>query len=104
VVPELLSNLGGRFTVLAFFLFGIGALTYARHPEGAVEFNKRRSLVWLSTWLDRRAGREPTTAVLDQRTLAEADAPALGLTADGQTQPDGAAPSVPERSHQPGGS
>jgi ABC-type branched-subunit amino acid transport system permease subunit len=102
VVPELLSNLGSRFTVLAFFLFGIGALTYARHPEGAVEYNKRRSLLRLSAWLDRRAGREPTTAVLDQRTLAGAEPPAVELSGDGQTQTDGAAPPVPERSRPPG--
>jgi hypothetical protein len=24
-------------------LFGLGALTYARHPEGVLEFNKRKS-------------------------------------------------------------
>ncbi|HEX4540628.1 MAG TPA: ABC transporter permease [Acidimicrobiales bacterium] len=88
VVPELLGNLGSRFTVLAFFLFGIGALTYARHPEGAVEYNKRRSLLRISAWLDRRAGREPTTASFDRRTLAAPDVPTRELGDDGKVEPD----------------
>jgi hypothetical protein len=111
LVPELLSDLGGtsafsflgsRVTALAFFLFGIGALTYARHPEGAVEFNKRRVLLRVAAWLDRRAGREPTAGVADATTLARGQAPALELSGDGQAVTDGAAPPVPERSPHPG--
>jgi len=112
LVPELLSDLGGtsvfsflgnRVTALSFFLFGIGALTYAKHPEGAVEFNKRRSLLWIAAWLDRRAGREPTAGVADAATLARGQAPALELSGDGQAVADGPAPVVPERSPHPGG-
>src|SRR5690606_34903881 len=29
---------------IAFVLFGLGALTYAKHPEGIVEFQTRRSV------------------------------------------------------------
>jgi ABC-type branched-subunit amino acid transport system permease subunit len=111
LVPELLGDLGGtsafsflgsRVTALAFFLFGIGALTYARHPEGAVEFNKRRVLLRVATWLDRRAGREPTAGIADAATLARGQAPALELSGDGQAVADGAAPAVPEHSPHPG--
>lgn len=43
LVAEILSRLGlpGGFQ---YVLFGLGALTYARHPEGIVEFNKRAIL------------------------------------------------------------
>jgi ABC-type branched-subunit amino acid transport system permease subunit len=104
VIPQLLGYFGGQSQALSFFLFGIGALTYARHPEGAVEFNKRRSLLWISAWLDRRAGREPTAEIADAATLARAQEPALELAGDGQRDVDGAHAPVPERSPQQGGS
>jgi ABC-type branched-subunit amino acid transport system permease subunit len=91
VVPQLLSHLGGNAQALSFFLFGIGALTYARHPEGAVEYNKRRSLLWISAWLDRRAGREPTVGIADAAALARGQAPALELAGDGQALSGGQA-------------
>lgn len=105
IVPELLSDLGshGRFNALAFFLFGIGALTYARHPEGAVEFNKRRVLLRVSAWLDRRAGREPTSGIAVPVAPAMAEGPALPLNGGNRSQDDGGAPSVTERSRQHGG-
>jgi ABC-type branched-subunit amino acid transport system permease subunit len=108
VLPELLSHLGnnGQFTVLAFFLFGIGALSYARHPEGAVEFNKRRILLRIAAWLDRRAGREPTAGVAVPAKPAMAQGPALpinGEGGDGRAQTTRPAPSVAERSHPQGG-
>jgi ABC-type branched-subunit amino acid transport system permease subunit len=43
-VPELLHHLPGRLRNLEFVLFGFGAITYARHPEGIVEYQKRRSI------------------------------------------------------------
>jgi ABC-type branched-subunit amino acid transport system permease subunit len=104
VVPQLLGYLGGQSQALSFFLFGIGALTYARHPEGAVEFNKRRILLRVSAWLDRRAGREPTAGLADAATLARGQAPALELAGDGQADVEGARAPIPERSPQRGGS
>jgi hypothetical protein len=43
---------------LAFIGFGLGALTYAKHPEGIVEAQTRKSLVRMTRWLDhgRRKG------------------------------------------------
>ncbi|GIU87415.1 MAG: hypothetical protein KatS3mg009_1930 [Acidimicrobiia bacterium] len=40
-------------TGLTFILFGLGAITYAKHPEGSVEFGKRRSLNAVQRWIDR---------------------------------------------------
>jgi branched-chain amino acid transport system permease protein len=43
-------------------LFGLGALTYAKHPEGLLEFNTRKSLVKTQERIDKfkakRAGRK----------------------------------------------
>jgi len=41
--PILLDNLGLEQSI-AIIAFGFGALTYARHPEGIVEFRKRASI------------------------------------------------------------
>jgi ABC-type branched-subunit amino acid transport system permease subunit len=42
---------------VAFILFGLGALTYAKHPEGVVEARTRSSLSRVSRWLERGRGR-----------------------------------------------
>jgi branched-chain amino acid transport system permease protein len=64
-VPEILKNLG-LSPSYQFILFGLGAITFARHPEGIVEFNKRRSLEAVQRWFTRRrppAGGEPGAVV-----------------------------------------
>ncbi len=43
-------------------LFGLGALTYAKHPEGILEFQKRRSLARVQRVIDRFKGRGPAGA------------------------------------------
>jgi len=55
-VPEILKALG-LSPAYQFILFGLGAITYARHPEGIVEYNKRRSLDAVQRFLTR--GRTP---------------------------------------------
>ena len=55
-MPEILKALG-LSPAYQFILFGLGAITYARHPEGIVEFNKRRSLEAVQRFLTRRSGR-----------------------------------------------
>jgi ABC-type branched-subunit amino acid transport system permease subunit len=40
-------------TGLQFVFFGLGAITYARHPEGILEHNKRRSLAFTQRQLER---------------------------------------------------
>jgi hypothetical protein len=42
---------------LAIILLSIGAFTYAKHPEGVLEFNKSRSLNAVQRGIDRFKGR-----------------------------------------------
>lgn len=54
-----------------FVFFGLGAITYARHPEGILEFQKRRSL----EFIDRRLLRKPPIG-LDEDGTSGVGAPA----------------------------
>ena len=53
-------------TGLEPILFGLGALTYAKHPEGLLEYNTRKSLVKTQARIDkfkeRRARRKIAAA------------------------------------------
>jgi branched-chain amino acid transport system permease protein len=53
LVPELLKELGISLE-FQYVLFGLGALTYARHPEGILEAQKRQVLDAIQRRLDRR--------------------------------------------------
>jgi hypothetical protein len=44
---------------IQFALFGFGAVTFAKHPEGVVEANKRKSIQRISAWVVRRYGEPP---------------------------------------------
>ena len=61
-IPEILSNFGSSFSVLTYALFGYGTITYARHPEGILEFQKRRSTEAIARWLDRRTAGKPRSS------------------------------------------
>ena len=52
-IPEILGALGGHFTVLTYAFFGYGTINYARHPEGILEYQKRRSTEAIARLLDR---------------------------------------------------
>ena len=54
VLPWHVSSLP---TGLTYILFGLGAITYAKHPEGSVEFGKRKSLNAVQRWIDRIGSR-----------------------------------------------
>ena len=58
VVTQILTYLPSRFggSSLVIVLFAFGALQYARHPEGVLEFQKRRSTQWLERQLFSRGG------------------------------------------------
>jgi hypothetical protein len=56
-IPELLHHLPGRWANLEYVLFGFGAINYAKHPEGVVEFGKRRSIERVVAWNKRREER-----------------------------------------------
>jgi branched-subunit amino acid ABC-type transport system permease component len=55
--PELLKELGLPVGV-QFILFGLGALTYAKHPEGILESQKRAAIASIQRLLDRRGRAE----------------------------------------------
>lgn len=62
VFPRLLELTGlsqSMSQAVAFILFGLGAVTYAKHPEGIVEARTRASVEWTMRTLARR--REPAT-------------------------------------------
>lgn len=64
-VPEILKAIG-LSPAYQFVMFGLLAATFAKHPEGIVEFNKRRSLERVQGWLTRRRpppGAEPEAVV-----------------------------------------
>jgi hypothetical protein len=45
---------------IAFILFGFGALTYAKHPEGIIEYQTSRSIAKTLARVDRFRGRTPS--------------------------------------------
>jgi ABC-type branched-subunit amino acid transport system permease subunit len=61
-VPELLHHLPGRWANLEFVAFGFGAITFARHPEGILEYQKRRSIERVAGWRRRRRRPPPPSA------------------------------------------
>ena len=61
--PELLHGIGLSQS-WQYILFGLGAIAFARHPEGTLEYFKRTSQNFIQHWLDRfearRARRQST--------------------------------------------
>jgi branched-chain amino acid transport system permease protein len=88
LVPELLKELGMSLEV-QYVLFGLGALTYARHPEGVLEAQKRRAIGAMQRLLDRRHGTPE-----DELPGGAADAADGGAGADGAAHPVSASESV----------
>ena len=65
-IQQLLTYLPGRFggSSLTFVFFAFGALTYAQHPEGILEFQKRRSTLWFQSRIfERGKARGPVTLI-----------------------------------------
>ena len=56
--PSILKALGVS-PAYQFILFGLGAITYAKHPEGIVECKKRKSLEARPALARRASGRRP---------------------------------------------
>jgi len=67
--PELLDTLG-LAAGYQFILFGLGAITYARHPEGIIEAHTVSSLRAVQRLIDRRKRRRTETVDLSERQLA----------------------------------
>jgi ABC-type branched-subunit amino acid transport system permease subunit len=58
IIPYILSDWLGLSQGWAFILFGIGAIQYARHPEGTLEAGKRRSTQFFQSLIDKRAAKK----------------------------------------------
>jgi ABC-type branched-subunit amino acid transport system permease subunit len=62
IFPELvLTRILHASSSWQFIFFGLGAIAYAKNPEGTLEAGKRRSLNFIQRLLDRRAGRTPAS-------------------------------------------
>ncbi len=70
---------------VAFILFGFGALTYAKHPEGIIEVQTRAALRKVMGALDRTDRSQPTPATDDARPPDED--PAAPATDDDARRP-----------------
>jgi branched-subunit amino acid ABC-type transport system permease component len=57
IIPYIISDWLGLSAGWAFILFGIGAIQYARHPEGTLEAGKRRSTEFFQRQIDKLAAR-----------------------------------------------
>ena len=80
--PELLNALGIP-PEYQFILFGLGALTFAKHPEGLLEFAKRSQLAAVQRWIDRRKRHRQAPDVQSGGTgVPSLVAPAATATAD----------------------
>jgi branched-subunit amino acid ABC-type transport system permease component len=72
--PELLKELGIS-SEWQYILFGLGALTFAQHPEGILEYQKRAAMEGIQRLIDRRHRKR-------DRTPAEGEAPPGGKTSE----------------------
>jgi len=61
LIPPLILEPLGLNPAWQFVLFGLGAITYARHPEGVLEFQKRKSLAAIERRLPQRFRSPPIT-------------------------------------------
>ena len=85
VVQQVLTYLPGRFggSSLTFVLFAFGALTYAQHPEGILEYQKRRSTLRFQSRIFERgkpppAGPSRPVAVAGRQAVTGTARPAAG--------------------------
>ena len=75
LIPQLFQQLGIPLEY-QYILFGLGALTYARNPEGILEAAKRKQLTAIQRALDRRRRRVEPGPVRDTSTELPVAAPA----------------------------
>jgi ABC-type branched-subunit amino acid transport system permease subunit len=75
LMPELLEGLG-LSPGYQFILFGLGAITYAKHPEGAIEANTVASLQAVQRVIERRKRRKASAIeAADAAVAASAGTP-----------------------------
>jgi branched-subunit amino acid ABC-type transport system permease component len=78
--PEILKALGISPSY-DLILFGLGAITFAKHPEGILEFQKRQSLQFVQRLVTRR--RPPVDGEGGGERVAPQPAPAAAVAAQG---------------------
>jgi branched-subunit amino acid ABC-type transport system permease component len=85
VIQQLLTYLPARFggNSLVFVLFAFGAFTYAAHPEGILEFQKRRWTMRMQNLVFRPVGPSPPSGGSALGSLAGAGTPSDGRVANG---------------------
>jgi len=76
-------HMGQPPQTLAIILLSLGAFTYAKHPEGILEFNKRKSLEKIQRLIDRRSSKggfssEPDHPITERDTVGLVDRVAGG--------------------------
>jgi branched-chain amino acid transport system permease protein len=69
VIQQLLTYVPTRYQGLTVVLFAAGALTYARHPEGIVEYQKSRSTMQLQRLLFRGDKPTPSAGAIPEPAL-----------------------------------
>jgi hypothetical protein len=84
-------HMGNPPQTLAIILLSIGAFTYAKHPEGVLEFQKRRSLDAVQRMIDRWKGRRG-----DAQPMAEQYAPVSEPLTPAPSPSPSPSPSVPQ--------
>jgi branched-subunit amino acid ABC-type transport system permease component len=57
IVRQILTYLPSKWANLLEVIFGAGAITYALHPEGIVEYEKRRFIEYFNSFRGGRGGR-----------------------------------------------
>ena len=88
VVPWLVNHvqpwyhMGQPPQTLAIILLSLGAFTYAKHPEGILEFNKRKSLEAIQRLIDRLSPKGGVTSA-GGGTIDETEAVGLPAAAGG---------------------
>jgi hypothetical protein len=63
---------------LAIILLSLGAFTYARHPEGILEYNKRRSLDFIQRRITRDDAHSDDSEVDQSRQTSPETVPVTG--------------------------
>jgi branched-chain amino acid transport system permease protein len=96
-IPEILGALPGHLSVLAYALFGYGTINYAKHPEGILEYQKRKSTEAIVRLVDRLSRRSPDQSTTDRSAPDRASAP-------DRSAPERAAPERAVPGAAPGGS
>jgi ABC-type branched-subunit amino acid transport system permease subunit len=89
-IPWLVNHLQPWYHLAALpvalqpILFGLGALTYAKHPEGILEFQKRRSLQRIQKAIDRASKRPQSGSAAPPSPVSSPPTP-VGVRSGGVT-------------------